>query len=74
MATRTKAALCFVEYSTGVITLIPCNSLGNDELAAAYTGESDSDGVTITATDAGRDGYGQSGQPYKNLVFTVTTS
>lgn len=74
MPTRTKAALCFVEYdaTNNILRIIPVNDVGDDELQAAYTDAAALTTVAHAQEDAGRSGYGQTSGPYN--VYKLTFS
>lgn len=69
---RSKYAKCLIERVDNVLTLVPLNDQGNDELKAFFTSDGSDTTVAITQVDAGRDGYGSTSGPYSNLVFTTS--
>lgn len=74
MPTRTKAALCFVEYdaTNNILRVIPCNDVGDDELQAAFADMGAMTTVAAAQEDAGRSGYGQTSGPYNVLKLTFS--
>ena len=67
-----KYAKCLVEIESGVLRLVPLNDQGDAELKAFFTADGTDTTVAFTQEDAGRDGYGETSGPYKNLVATVS--
>ena len=71
-ATRTKNAMAFiVNRGGGVLEIIPCNDVGNDEMQEFFDESGGLTTVAYTQDDAGRDGYKETDrQPYKTLIAT----
>ena len=69
---RSTYAKCLIERVGNVLTLVPLNDQGDDELQAFFDSDGSDTTVAITQTDSGRAGYGETSGPYNNLVFTVS--
>ena len=80
---RERAALAFVvDRGDGVLELIPCNDVGNNELEAFFQSDGTNTTLATTQNDAGRDGLvtdpgtglvvTRPEQPYKTLLLTTS--
>lgn len=72
MPTRTNGARCRLIISGAAITLVPENNESKDALDTFFAAHGSKTTIAVTQADAVMSGYGDTTQPYKSVVLTLS--